>query len=116
MKASLLILCVFLTRQLSMTTAYQVYVYEDTLHKGKEALIEGDTCQNMKDIRWSRTCTKTVNDDIRSVNTKDTCAVLYEHEDCEGASIMVKPGSPYHYDLSRLDFNDRASSIGPCYI
>ena len=55
------------------------------------------------------------NDQISSINTHGGCVCLYEHNNCLGFSLAVYPGNFYHGDLGIKNFNDKASSIGPCF-
>lgn len=51
---------------------------------------------------------------LRSINTHDYCLRIYEHKDCKGQMLEVKPcgeDQDHHY-LS--NFRDMTSSIGPC--
>lgn len=55
------------------------------------------------------------NDWASSVNTFGGCFRLYEHADCEGKSIAVKPGSPSHNNLVALGMNDMVTSVSLCF-
>ncbi|KAF8360987.1 hypothetical protein PRIPAC_87910 [Pristionchus pacificus] len=57
---------------------------------------------------------KGVDGGISSINTTDTCVVLYANTDCQGYMTIVKPATIGHIDLNKVGFDNRALSIGPC--
>ncbi|KAF8361124.1 hypothetical protein PRIPAC_88047 [Pristionchus pacificus] len=42
------------------------------------------------------------------------CVALYDHENCGGLHMLLRPGVPWHDDLSEIAFENVARSLGPC--
>lgn len=49
-----------------------------------------------------------------SVNTDGGCVYLYDGKDCQGKKLKIAPGVHSHNDLTKHNFNDLTTSVGPC--
>lgn len=89
-------------------------VYDGTWHSGTSATIAlTSTCNN--DLASK------LNDRVSSVDSKGACVRLFQHSDCQGTSIMLKPDCdasqgcwPNHGDLAGSGLDNGASSSRSC--
>lgn len=97
----------FVASLVAVSNCYWVRLYDQINYQGatKDVYIETSTsCVNIYDF----------NDRAMSVYTWGQCALLFEHDKCNGRSIKVQSGSPTH-DLAQFDRMDRqVSSVGGC--
>ncbi|KAH7703978.1 hypothetical protein AAVH_28841 [Aphelenchoides avenae] len=89
-------------------------VYDATWHTGNSATIAlTSTCSNELASKF--------NDRASSVHSHGACVRLFEHSDCQGSSIMLKPDCdaaqgcwPIHGDLTGSGLDNGASSSIRC--
>nr|XP_018911651.1 PREDICTED: uncharacterized protein LOC109040247 [Bemisia tabaci] len=102
-----LVIC-FLTRFSGAdagTTYWNATLYRDVSQNNVLQEVSGVLCQDVDASNHDKTS---------SINTHDTCVIVYAEPGCKGNHKKIQPGTPHHDDFEQLGFNDVLSSVGPC--
>ena len=85
---------------------WHVILFEHKDFQGRRTVVRGEgRCWNLD---------PSFNDITSAVNTRGNCVRLYEHKDCGGAYIELKPGTGSHNWVGD-HWNDRISSVRSCW-
>lgn len=101
----LLALLVTLACLAGSSSAWRVWLYRDSGHRGGHIEMSGNGCKNVQ---------SDFNDKTTSVNTHGGCVRLYQNAGCTGKMLELFPGSGAHNNLGSHGFNDKTSSVGNC--
>ncbi|KAI5739783.1 uncharacterized protein LOC103508946 isoform X2 [Diaphorina citri] len=84
--------------------SYRVTLYTRPEELGLSLYLAGSSCINVQDLE----------NQIKSIDTHDTCVKLYENRFCSGRMLKVDRNSTFVHDLRQVGFADITSSVGPC--
>ena len=118
MKNSIFIIVVFLIC-LGYIHGWKVKLCEHKNYKGRCGYLAGNDCRNIDEMKWcnGNSCKKNADKKVSSIKLYGSCIQLYKDRDCEGSSKKIRSGLWWwlrRRNLRRCDFNDKASSVGPC--